>query len=148
MWDQFVWARVCFFFFFYAATRYEMSIARGRFYGRWYAATVIFQREYFWRVLQHCVTFVTLLLSVVVHALVLRARRKRSFSYFAVSEGRSEHGAISMIHGHDSLYYHGIGAGSHKRRGHLRERKKPTQRKAGGDCDASNDFKSSSFSQE
>lgn len=81
-----------------------------------------FQRErYFLNAfLQHCVTFVTLpnsSLSTVVHALVLRARRKRSFSYFAVSEGRSEHGAISMIHGHDSLYYHGIEEGSHKWQG-------------------------------
>lgn len=52
---------------------------------------------------------------MVVPVLVLRACRKRSFSYFAVSEGRSGHGAVSMIHGHDSLYYHGIEEGSHKR---------------------------------
>lgn len=42
--------------------------------------------------------------------------RKRFFSYFAVSEGRSEHVAIS-IHGHNWLYYHSIEEGSHKRRG-------------------------------
>lgn len=33
------------------------------------------------------------------------------------SEGRDEHGAIAMIHGHDSLYRHGTRKSSHKRKG-------------------------------